>query len=116
MEAIQLEILEKIAVQRWICCTGGFDLSGFNTWWWCSFELLECSVQGQENRERIVYGIGQLLRGSCIIEYVGGIDGDERQILRGQFVEREICWYLRQAGSCHYERESNILIHYEGKF
>ena len=78
METIQLEILEEIAVQRCTCYTGGFDLSGCTAWWWCSFILLEGSVEGQKYCHRVVYSVGQLLGGSCIIEDVGSVDGDER--------------------------------------
>lgn len=64
MEAIQLEILEKIAVQCWACYTGGFDLSGCTCWWWRSCKLFEGRVEGQEDCHRVVYGVSQLLGGS----------------------------------------------------
>lgn len=78
MEAIQLEILEKIAVECCACDTGGFDLSGCSAWWWCSCKLLEGSVEGQEYCHRVVCSVSQLLGGSCIIEDVGSVDRDER--------------------------------------
>ena len=77
MEAVYLEVLEKVAVQCCACYTRGLDLSGCTAWGWGSCKLLESSVEGQKDCHRIIYGIGQLLRGSCIVEYVGGVDGDE---------------------------------------
>lgn len=77
VEAIQLEILKKIAIQRCVCYTGSFDLSSCTAWRWCGFILLKGSVEGQEDCHRVVYGISQLLGGACVIQDVGGVDGDE---------------------------------------
>ena len=65
---------ESYAPERWhmtsICCQIRRICSEM-------YILLKGSVERQEDCHRIVYGISQLLGGSCIVQYVGGVDGDE---------------------------------------
>ena len=78
MDAIQLEILKKIAVQIYTCCRTCFDLSCCSARRWRRQKLFEGKVKRQKNRYRIVGSISQLLGGACIIEDVIRVNGNKR--------------------------------------